>query len=281
MNYCIFKIIGCFLFFTSCSISPTTVNSKNVTQDSLFSARNLEEAKSNPSNVHKLILEGHEVLPELSSFPRLRTLILSNSKIANIPNDYFAISSLKKIIFRGKSVFPYGMQKFKNLEAIDFQLDEGNIYIPKTHVLPSLKYIRCYFNFPSGIRSLAPNLKSLGIYNSDLIGVQLSFPKLIYLELMECENELDILKDLSECSNVTSITIGISSISKLPLEVSKLNKLTEIKLDYLDIKHIPDFLFQMKSLKIINIWHCNNISSSLINEYSRLCQIKDIKLFIR
>lgn len=260
----------CFLIVMLGAFCAHAQKSTENASDSSFYARTLDEAKKDPLNVTDLNLSGYAELPRvLSTFKNLRKLVLDDSRIRKIPDDYPEIPRLRVIVFMGNSIIPVGLSNFKELEGMIFHYElDDDLTFSEGVKLPDLEKIIFYRGVPNKLPVIFPNAKNIGLHQCDVGNITLPY-NLNYLVITDCKHDSMLLKNLARYSQLQKLDIAISGMSNIPIELSKLKQLQSLDLYSVDITKLPDFLIEMKNLKELRVSHLDRVSEESLEIFKK------------
>jgi len=243
----------------------------------------------------ELIIQGKYILGGTVPYsffiqPKLKTLILENSNIWEIPNIINPVvsSSIETLSLKNNllTTFPYYLRNMPNLKNLN--LSENKIsgqLSSEINQFPFLEILNISSNFFNGkLPEMPSGLRELYIGNNQFSSLEISSSQTPNLELFNGDNTNlgdSSFQILTEFPNLKNISLENAGLTKIPQSIKYLDKLETLSLKNNNIEYLPNEFEQLNSLEEINISGNKRLNGKIKNNFTiKNCYISNTNVCI-
>jgi Leucine-rich repeat (LRR) protein len=211
---------------------------KTIVKYDRYYLKEIPEVVFSHTNLRKLIFSGNELTEfpkRITAFNELRTLDLSRTNIIDIPEEIAELTKLKKLRlnYNLHTDLPASLARLENLQELEMNENDKLQKIPevvcKIKSLSTLKFWYCL-----ELKCIPENIGDLTQLES--------------LDLSGCSGISSLPESIGKLTNLKNLFLDGTSISRLPENISLLDKLEVLKIG-IDSLDYEDTIRQIKKLK--------------------------------
>ena len=233
-----------------------------------------------------------DFLRELCFLENIKTLILWDNDIKELPKEIINFSNLIKLNLRGnKSLIlnanqkiwleklkengcavyidnqdivvrkNHNLAKIEDITEILKWSDEFDLELPRTleelKELKEIEFYKPYITYIPKTIDILKNLTSLSLWNNQIEEIPDSISNLTNLTGLRLHsNQIKEIPDsIGNLTNLTSLNLGKNQIEEIPNSIGNLTNLTKLWLCDNQIKEIPDSICNLTNLTSLDLWN--------------------------
>jgi len=227
------------------------------------------------NNLEKLSIKGDAFqgsLPKKLFQLPIKTLVVSNSNISQLPEDIDVNNILEEIYLNDNQIksFPYQLKNIINLNLLN--LDNNNItgtlnndIINKNFI--NLEILSLQNNNMKGELAIPEYVKVLNIRNNKFTSIINDSNNYELKEFIASNNEFStgIFYSFNIPSIIKKLILDNNNIDAIPFEISFFKLLVTLNLAHNNIKEMDNGIFELENLKYFDISNNPELNVTLIN----------------